>query len=155
MKARVVKKDGQVLLLCNDGTISVSSNRLMKKFLSLFTDCSTFSGNDGTWTELSLDMGEFPGTTLAYVTDQGALVVLDPTLFSETFSDTVVMSDYITIDEFAEKYDRSPSLIKAFIRDGRIPGAIRFGRQWAIPMDAPYPVETHRLKPNSGQRAAD
>lgn len=155
MKARVVKKDGKVMLLCNDGTISVSSVSLMKKFLSSFKECSDFSGQDGNWTELSLDMGEFPGTTLAYVTDQEALVVLDPTLFSDVFTGAAFISDYITAEEFAKKYDRSHALIKAFLRENRIPGAIRFGHVWAIPADAPYPVESHRLKPNSGLRATD
>jgi hypothetical protein len=155
MQARVVKKNGKILILCNDGTISISSYSSLRAFLSSFTNCSAFTGNDGKWTDESLDMGEYPGETSAYVTDQGALVVLDPNLLSNLLSDDSILSDYLTIDEYAKKYDRSASIIKAYIQDNRIPGVVRFGRQVAIPKDAPYPVEVQRRKPTSGQRSTD
>jgi len=156
MKARVVKKDGSFLILYKDGTISTPSPRLLGQFMRDFINYSSYSGENGKWTDVSLDMGEFPGETMAYVTDLGQLVVMDPAIIQHAFVEQKSeLSDYLTVEEYAEKHNRSPQIIKAFIRNNRIPGITRFGRQLAIPADAPYPVENKSRKPTSGRDSKD
>lgn len=43
------------------------------------------------------------------------------------------MDDYITIKEIAERWNLTPRRIQKMCMDGRIPGAKKFGRDWAIP----------------------
>ncbi len=49
--------------------------------------------------------------------------------------------EYLTIKETAEKWDLSLRRIQSMCKDGLIPGAVRFGHSWAIPLDAERPVD--------------
>ena len=49
--------------------------------------------------------------------------------------------DYITIQELAEKWGLKERRIQVMCQEGKIPGAKRFGRVWAVPEDAERPVD--------------
>lgn len=51
------------------------------------------------------------------------------------------MEGFLTIKEVAEKWNLTPRRIQKLCADGRIPGASKFGRDWAIPKDAEKPVD--------------
>lgn len=53
--------------------------------------------------------------------------------------------DYMSPHQAAEKWGISNRRVQQFCEQGRIIGAIRFSRVWAIPMDAPKPQDP-RLK---------
>jgi hypothetical protein len=53
--------------------------------------------------------------------------------------------DYISIAEAAIKWDITPRRIQVLCAEGRIPGAARLGRAWAIPKDAKKPTDA-RIK---------
>lgn len=152
MKARVVKNDGKTLILYADGTYCVASGSILSQFLMDFENAASSTGDGGKWTSTALDMGEFPGVTMAFVADNGQLVVKDPGLFKVAFR---VVPEYLTMVEYGQKHNRSKSVIKAFIQDGRIPGVIRIGNQYGIPADAPYPVDVRSRKPTSGPPRKD
>lgn len=49
--------------------------------------------------------------------------------------------DYISIKEASKKWEISDSRIRLLCREGRIEGAIKIGRNWAIPFDAVKPID--------------
>jgi excisionase family DNA binding protein len=49
------------------------------------------------------------------------------------------MDNYITIKELAEKWNVTPRRIQRMCAEGRIEGARKFGRDWAIPSDTERP----------------
>ncbi len=49
------------------------------------------------------------------------------------------MEGYMTIKQAAEKWDVTPRRIQFLCSNGRIKGATKFGRDWAIPVDAKKP----------------
>lgn len=49
--------------------------------------------------------------------------------------------NYITIREAAEKWELSIRRVQAMCVDGRIPGVLKFGKEWAIPKDAEKPSD--------------
>ena len=53
--------------------------------------------------------------------------------------------DYMTISEAAEKWGLGSRRIQALCASGRISGAERLGRSWAIPKDVQKPVDA-RIK---------
>ena len=50
-------------------------------------------------------------------------------------------SDYITVKEYALKYNLHPRTVQLWCSDGRIEGAFKFGTTWAIPDKAPRPKD--------------
>ena len=48
---------------------------------------------------------------------------------------------YLTVRETAEKWNLSVRMVQQFCTQGRIPGAQKFGRSWAIPADAGKPQD--------------
>ncbi len=46
-----------------------------------------------------------------------------------------MIEGYITAKELAEKWDVTTRTIQVMCSDGRIKGAVKFGRDWAIPID--------------------
>lgn len=150
MKARLLKIDKEVLILCNDGTIINADQSLIARFFSNFDNVNIFNGSDGNWKQFHLDMGEYPGVTLAYVTDSDQLVVVSPWAMKQALSVSAGNHKLISVADYAKKYNRSREMVKAFAQQDRIPGAFKVGRAWLIPEDAPYPVEEGRRKPTSG-----
>ena len=53
--------------------------------------------------------------------------------------------DFMTVNEAAEKWNLSPRRIQTMCSEGKVKGAIKFGREWAIPKDAEKPVDA-RIK---------
>lgn len=51
------------------------------------------------------------------------------------------MDDFSTIKETAERWDLTPRRVQKMCADGRIPGARKFGRDWAIPSTAEKPKD--------------
>ena len=51
------------------------------------------------------------------------------------------MEGYLTIKEIAEKWDVTPRRVQRMCADGRIEGARKFGRDWAIPENAQKPKD--------------
>lgn len=51
------------------------------------------------------------------------------------------MDEYITIKEVAAKWNVTPRRIQRMCAEGRIPGAKKFGRDWAIPADIEKPSD--------------
>ena len=55
------------------------------------------------------------------------------------------MEGYLTINELAEKWGLAPRTIQMMCSRGRIPGAIKFGSVWAVPIEAKRPMD-NRVK---------
>ena len=51
------------------------------------------------------------------------------------------MEGYMTIKQTAEEWGVTPRRIQVLCVEGRIEGATKFGRDWAIPTDAIKPVD--------------
>ena len=49
--------------------------------------------------------------------------------------------EYITIQQAAEKWGITERRIQVLCTSNRLPGAVKFGRQWAIPSDLPKPID--------------
>lgn len=51
------------------------------------------------------------------------------------------MNEYLTIKETAEKWDITPRWVQKMCADGRVQGAKKFGRDWAIPAESEKPAD--------------
>ena len=49
--------------------------------------------------------------------------------------------DYVKINDMAARWGVSPRRVQTLCAAGRIEGAVRFGRDWMIPRDAPRPTD--------------
>ena len=47
----------------------------------------------------------------------------------------------MTVQQAAERWETSPRNVQALCKRGRVPGAVRAGRDWLIPADAPRPPD--------------
>ena len=54
------------------------------------------------------------------------------------------MLDYISVQQTSDKWEISKRRIQKLCEENRIDGAVRFGRAWAIPKDAPKPADGRR-----------
>lgn len=52
-----------------------------------------------------------------------------------------MIDGYMTVKEVAEKWGVTPKRIQVLCVEGRINGAAKFGREWAIPIDAERPED--------------
>ena len=57
------------------------------------------------------------------------------------------ITDYISLPEYAALHGKSRYTVAQKCQRGSLPGAVKVGRNWLIPADAPYP--DNRVK--SGQ----
>ena len=55
-----------------------------------------------------------------------------------------MINGYMTVDETAEKWNVHRWTVQIMCNDGRIEGATKFGRTWAIPIEAEKPQD-HRV----------
>lgn len=60
--------------------------------------------------------------------------------------------EYMTIQEAASKWGITPRRIQVLCAEGRLEGAIKFGRQWAIPADLEKPGDA-RIKSGKYMKA--
>ncbi len=51
------------------------------------------------------------------------------------------MEGYITVNALAEKWSLSPRAVQVMCAEGRIEGAVKLGRSWAIPINAQRPAD--------------
>ena len=56
--------------------------------------------------------------------------------------------EYLTVRETAEKWNISPRLVQQLCTAGRVPGARKFGKSWAIPADAEKPWAPRSARPD-------
>ncbi|MEA4848465.1 MAG: DNA-binding protein [Clostridiaceae bacterium] len=59
--------------------------------------------------------------------------------------------DYISTQQAAEKWGISNRRVQQLCGQGRIAGAIRFSRVWAIPKDSPKPQDPRRKSEDGGK----
>ena len=153
MKARLVKdKKGHIKLLYANGTISETNITVLANFLLNFKNAKNFSGSDGNWSTSYGDMAVYPGETLAYVTDDLNLVIMDFSVFEPLLNETYKLSSYVSLGDYATKVKKSREIIKNMCRSGRIIGAQKIANRWMIPKDAPYPVPPEKQKDGSGRK---
>lgn len=55
------------------------------------------------------------------------------------------MQNYMTLTATAEKWKLSSRRARKLCEEGRIEGALKFGRNWAVPVDAEKPSD-QRIK---------
>ena len=58
-----------------------------------------------------------------------------------------MVGNLITLVEYAARIGKAPRSVRQKCQAGNLPGAVKIGRDWLIPADAPYPDQ--RIK--SGQ----
>ena len=51
----------------------------------------------------------------------------------------MIEGNYLSINELAKLWDVHPRTVQIMCREGRIEGAVKFGRSWAVPEDAKRP----------------
>lgn len=49
--------------------------------------------------------------------------------------------EFMTVKQAAEKWRLSERRLQTICNEGMIPGAVKFGRAWAIPIDVKKPVD--------------
>ena len=52
-----------------------------------------------------------------------------------------MIEGYTTVKDIAEKWNIKPRTVQIMCAEGKLPGAVKFGRDWAIPADAVKPVD--------------
>lgn len=139
MKARLIKTYNKKQLLCADGTIANATEGILRIMFIGFAGAEKFHGKDGRWDEDCIKMEDYRGTTLAWVSDEGHLVIKDNPFVA--LVESVADEDYITIQEYAKLHDRYETRIKKLCQEGRIPGAVKKGNRWFVPKNAPYPQD--------------
>ncbi len=140
MLARLIETNhGQFIFLYADGSFAKANQRTARSFLYDHKKAASFTGRDGQWKSMAMDMALYDGRTCAYISDEGALVILDFEPFGQLLR-TPAEPAYISTKEFAERHKRSSDMIKILCREGRIPGAKKVGGAWLIPENAEYPI---------------
>ncbi len=139
MKARLIKSYNKIQLLCADGTIINAKDDTLRRLFVGFSAAHLFHGKDGRWDEECNNMEDYRGKSMAWVDDDGLLVIKDNPFIS--LVEAVVDDDYITIQEYAKEQSRHEARIKRLCQEGRIPGAVKKGSRWFVPRNAPYPQD--------------
>ncbi len=62
--------------------------------------------------------------------------------------------EYITIQKASSKWGITPRRIQVLCAEGRLEGAVKFGRQWAIPADLEKPDDA-RIKSGRYRKAGN
>ena len=52
-----------------------------------------------------------------------------------------MIKGYLEVNEIAEKWNITTRRVQIMCADGLIPGAVKFGRSWAIPEDVEKPAD--------------
>ena len=154
MKGRLIKdKQNEIFLLCPNGVKTPASKSVLESLLYDFKNIALIEWTgDETWkSDFTPSMELYPGDTLAFVTDEGLLIVTNPEAFSllaevARTKHTIQIDKYLSITDYAKKHNKSREIIKVYCRDNRIPGARKINDNWMIPEDAPYPVDARRQR---------
>jgi len=62
------------------------------------------------------------------------------------------IQEYISVQEAADKWDVTNRQVQKMCSEGKVNGAIRFGRSWAIPSGTQKPTITRQTKPGSRKK---
>lgn len=142
MKARLLRDSQDELhILCSDGSIIDADKDSLNSMLTRFAVIDSIGGGQKRWDTEYPEMTLYPGHDYAYVTDNYQLVLLDFKPFMKLFEVDYSFSNLISAAEYGKKHGKSVEQIKVLCRNGRILGASKFGRDWMIPADAPYPPD--------------
>ena len=128
IRARLVRFEGKYFLL-RDGITQELSLEQTREFVKNFDSDLPFLEN------ANCDIDVSTGETVAVVDVFGNLTLPNTVLLNDIFADFV---NYLTLIEYAEKHGKQRNILGRHCRDGRIPGAVRRGKEWYIPEDAPY-----------------
>ena len=52
-----------------------------------------------------------------------------------------MIEGYTTIKEIAEQWGITPRRVQVLCNNGKIPGAVKFGRDWAVPRNTEKPED--------------
>ena len=52
-----------------------------------------------------------------------------------------MISGYLEVSEIAKKWNVTTRRVQIMCAEGQIPGAVKFGRSWAIPEDVEKPID--------------
>lgn len=52
-----------------------------------------------------------------------------------------MIDNYLTVKEAAQKWNLKDRAVQAMCMDGRIQGAVKFGKNWAIPANSERPKD--------------
>ena len=65
------------------------------------------------------------------------------------------LADFISVQEAADQWDVTARQVQKMCSEGKISGAIHFGRSWAIPRETQKPTLTRRTKPGPKKKTAN
>ena len=136
MKVRLVARNEDLFLVKCNGDIDRIFKIDAREFLLNFRD-PKYLDVAGSWFHDSFTIDSFSGATIAYVTEQGDLVIKSMNLFRKIIveGDT----DYLTVKEYAALHGKAISTIRRLCQHGKLPGAVLRGKYYLIPANAPYP----------------
>ena len=60
--------------------------------------------------------------------------------------------EFMTVKQVAEKWGLSERRLQTMCNEGKIPGVGKFGKAWAIPVDAEKPVDKRIKSGNNGKQ---
>lgn len=140
MILRVISVKKEIKVCCSNGSVLTADEDILRKILTGFEKAGNIKGKDSYWNNSFEHMEDVPGTELAYVDDDFNLVVHDQKLFKNI----VTPAKFITVSEFAEKYNKKDAIVRRMCTDGRISGIAKYGETWLIPADAEYPKRKPR-----------
>lgn len=138
LRLAIIEKELKVC--CSNGSFLNANEGVLRKILTGFDKANQIKGNDGYWSNTYSNMMDIPGQTLAYVSDDLKLVVLD----KDVFKSIVTPTNYISVNEFAEKHGKQIAIVRRLCAEGRIENTQKIGETWLIPSDAKYPERKPR-----------
>ena len=141
MKARLICNiTGDILLLCSDGTIAEATTSILARFLKDAKNIESVSGNFDRWDKQVPYMLDYKGETVAYINDDGCIVISDFRPFESIFERNIKPGfspeDFLTTAQYAEEVGKSVEQVKIQLRKGCIPNSCKLGRDWIIHKDS-------------------
>lgn len=146
MQARIVKLNENYFILFLDGSISVCGKREFNLFMKSSKNITDYSGGINRWDTQYKNMEDYPGETISVITDDGSILIKDLTPFRFLFTYNQETEKDISASDYAKKHGKSVEQIKVLCRNNKIKGARKFGRDWLIPENAPYPEDGRKRK---------
>lgn len=148
MKARLIKRNNQdcELYLQNGYCYKVDNHILtlmLRQFqilADLLVDVEAYSN----WSDNYSDISVIPGETAAYINDNDELVIRNYQPFDILWHNIKIdYSEIMVCEEYAAAVGKSPEQVKQFLRQDRIPGARKIGRDWVVPRSSidKYPLD--------------
>ena len=140
MVLRLAMIEKELKVCCANGSFLKADESVLRKILTEFDRATGIKGHDGYWSNTYSNMKDIPGQTLAYVSDDLKLVILD----KNVFKCIVTPTNFVSVNEFAEKNGKQIAIVRRLCAEGRIENAQKIGETWLIPSDAKYPERKPR-----------